>query len=153
MSYVEEVLRPDEGVLQRAQLHWIIYAPPFVLLLAGVVVAFAANGSVLIGLLLVFLGLLAWLMRWIDRMTTEIAVTSQRVIIKRGLIRRSTMEMNARQIESVRVEQSITGRLLDFGTLIIGGTGEGVEVIPRVAAPLVLRNAVSGLTTDRLLRR
>ena len=144
MGYVEEVLRPGERVLQRAQLYWIVYAPPFVLLLAGVVIF--AYGFVISGMLLVFVGLLVWLMCWIIRMTTEIAVTSQRVIIKRGLIRRSTMEMYASQIESVEVEQSITGRLLDFGTLIIGGTGEGVEVIPRVASPLVLRNAVSVFT-------
>ena len=144
MGYVEEVLRPGERVLQRVQLHWIVYAPPFVLFLAGVVIF--AYGFVISGMLLVFVGLLVWLMCWTIRMTTEIAVTSQRVIIKRGLIRRSTMEMYASQIESVEVEQSITGRLLDFGTLIIGGTGEGVEVIPRVAAPLVLRNAVSVFT-------
>jgi uncharacterized membrane protein YdbT with pleckstrin-like domain len=50
---------------------------------------------------------------WIKRRTTEIAVTSQRVIIKRGLFRRNTIEMNAGQIESVQLNQSILGRLLD----------------------------------------
>jgi uncharacterized membrane protein YdbT with pleckstrin-like domain len=82
-------------------------------------------------------------------LTTEIAVTSRRVIVKRGLIRRSTIEMNAGRIESVEVDQSIAGRLLDFGTVEVRGTGGGIEPIAKVAAPLLMREAVGRLADDR----
>jgi hypothetical protein len=59
------------------------------------------------------------------------------------------MEMNSGQIESVRVDQSIAGRLLDFGTVTVQGTGPGVEPIRLVAAPLIMRQAVSGLAKRR----
>jgi uncharacterized membrane protein YdbT with pleckstrin-like domain len=105
-GYVEPVLRRDERVVQRAQLHWIIYAPSFGLILASVVILAFALGEDApevrgFGMLLAFVGLLVWLICWIIRVTTRIAVTSQRVTVTRGLIQRSTMEMNASQIENV----------------------------------------------------
>jgi uncharacterized membrane protein YdbT with pleckstrin-like domain len=147
MGYIETVLDQNERVLHRGRLHWFIYAPGLGLLVAGVgAMAVAAKIGpeqvVLFGFLMMIVVAPVLLAAWIARMTTEIAVTSQRIIIKRGLIRRSTLEMNAGQIESVYVEQSIAGRLLGFGTVIIYGTGSGIEPIANVAAPLAFRKAV-----------
>ena len=55
--------------------------------------------------------------------TAEIAVTTRRVINKRGLIRRDTVEINASKIESIDLSQSILGRALNYGTVIVRGTG------------------------------
>jgi uncharacterized membrane protein YdbT with pleckstrin-like domain len=106
-----------------------------------------ASGTMMLGMALVFffLALCAWLAAWVERLTTEIAVTSRRVILKRGLVWRSTMELNAGKIESVQVDQSITGRILNFGTVSARGTGAGLEPIRRVAAPLRLRAAIGQL--------
>jgi hypothetical protein len=46
-----------------------------------------------------------------------------------------------KRIESLSVQQSIMGRLLDYGTLLIHGTGGGREAIPNIAQPLKFRNA------------
>ena len=56
-------------------------------------------------------------MRWI----TEIAVTDRRVIYKRGFITRHTVEMNMDKVASVDVDQSILGRMLDYGTVHVSG--------------------------------
>jgi uncharacterized membrane protein YdbT with pleckstrin-like domain len=103
-----------------------------------------AVGVEFLGTIVVLVALLAIPGAWINRRTTEIAVTTQRIIIKRGLFRRSTMEMNVGQIESVQVDQSIFGRLFGFGTVTLRGTGAGVEPI-RAVAPLALRKAVGEL--------
>jgi uncharacterized membrane protein YdbT with pleckstrin-like domain len=50
-----------------------------------------------------------WFRWWI----TEIAVTNRRVIYKKGFIRRRTNEMNMDKVESMQVDQSILGRMLD----------------------------------------
>jgi uncharacterized membrane protein YdbT with pleckstrin-like domain len=94
------------------------------------------------GLALVAIVLLIreWFQWWI----TEIAVTDRRVIYKKGLIRRQTNEMNMDKVESVQVGQSILGRMLDYGTVTILGTGEGFETLRTIASPIELRNNITG---------
>jgi uncharacterized membrane protein YdbT with pleckstrin-like domain len=94
------------------------------------------------GLVLIMLAALSFLRAAIDRWTTEIAVTSQRVILKRGLIRRDTIEINMPKVESVDVRQPVFGRLLNYGTVIVRGTGGSFNPLAYVSAPLPLRRAV-----------
>ena len=77
-------------------------------------------------------------MRW----TTEIAVTDRRVIYKRGFINRHTIEMNMDKVASVDVDQSVPGRLLNYGTVTVQGTGMSFEPLRRIKSPLSLRNAI-----------
>jgi uncharacterized membrane protein YdbT with pleckstrin-like domain len=147
VGYIETVLGSDEHIMHRGRLHWIIYFPAFLMLaigLAAIAYAVAEGGQVAGGLGVILLGVAALdgVRAWIVRITTEIAVTNRRVMVKRGLIRRSTIEMNLGQVETVGVEQSIAGRLLDFGTVIVRGTGAGIEPIGKIAAPLQMREAV-----------
>jgi uncharacterized membrane protein YdbT with pleckstrin-like domain len=79
-----------------------------------------------------------WYQWWI----TEIAVTNRRVIYKKGWIRRHTNEMNMDKVESVQVDQSVLGRMFDFGTVKILGTGEGFEALRTIAGPIELRNNI-----------
>jgi uncharacterized membrane protein YdbT with pleckstrin-like domain len=81
-----------------------------------------------------------WLRWWV----TEIAVTDRRVIYKKGLIRRQTNEMNMDKVESVQIDQSILGRMLDYGDVTILGTGEGFETLRTIANPIELRNSITG---------
>jgi uncharacterized membrane protein YdbT with pleckstrin-like domain len=55
--------------------------------------------------------------------TTEYGITSNRVISKEGLIRRDIEEINLSSIESINVNQTILGRILNYGTIIISGRG------------------------------
>jgi uncharacterized membrane protein YdbT with pleckstrin-like domain len=79
---------------------------------------------------------------WMRRLGTEIAVTDRRIILKRGLIQRHTIEINMDKVESVDVDQSILGRIFDYGTVTVHGTGTGIEPLRNVSAPIALRNAV-----------
>ena len=152
MGYVETILEPGERVTHRAYLHWIIYVRAALPTVIGGLIYFAAIDSdamTTIGLLLVLFGALCILNAAINRWTTEIAVTDWRIILKRGLIRRDTIEINTPQVESVDVSQSILGRLLNYGTVIVRGTGGGLNPLAYVSAPLPLRRAVqlSGQTS------
>jgi uncharacterized membrane protein YdbT with pleckstrin-like domain len=55
--------------------------------------------------------------------TTEYGITNTRIISKQGLIRRDIEEINLSSIESINVNQSIIGRILNYGTIIISGRG------------------------------
>ena len=139
MGYVETILEPGERVTHRAHLHWIIFWRAVVLMLIGGLMCFTAdsNGVAIIGFILVLLSALSLLRAAIARWTTEIAVTNRRVILRHGLIRRDTIEINMPQVESV------------YGTVLVRGTGGGLNPLAYVSAPLPLRRAVqlSGQTS------
>ena len=75
----------------------------------------------------------------IDRWTNEFAITNKRVIIKIGFFRRRTIELNLTKIESVNVLQSVLGRILGFGSIVIVGTGGTKEIFPNIRGPLKFR--------------
>ena len=93
---------------------------------------------------LAFVAVVLLIQQWIQWWVTEIAVTNRRVIYKKGFIRRQTNEMNMDKVESVRVVQSILGRMRDYGTVTILGTGEGFETLRTIASPIKLRNSITG---------
>ena len=85
--------------------------------------------------------------QWFQWWVTEIAVTNRKVIYKKGLIRRQTNEMNMDKVESVKIDQSIIGRILDYGNVQILGTGEGFETLRTIPSPIELRNSIiTGMT-------
>lgn len=151
MAYYTKVLQPDERVLVVGRLHASIYTHAVLILALAVAVAIGAfwvpdqNGqhvawiaAAAIGVV----GLLAFLGAAIRRHATEIVVTDRRVIFKRGILSRYTVEMNVSKIETVDVEQGIGGRLLGYGTVLIRGTGSGIEPLRGVGHPLAIRNAI-----------
>jgi uncharacterized membrane protein YdbT with pleckstrin-like domain len=76
---------------------------------------------------------------WLRRSATEIAVTDRRVILKKGLIWRHTVEMNMQKVESVDVDQTVAGRIFNYGDVTIRGVGSTFEQLRTIDAPLKLR--------------
>ncbi len=154
MTYTEKVLQPGETIRFHSRIHWIIYVPGFVLIVLGIVVAAALrrygpvtdSGNVpeLIALAVgVVFGLLSLLRAWWRRLTTEVTVTENRIVYKRGFVRRHTFEMNMNKVESVHVNQSMFGRIFDYGDILIRGTGSSFEPLHMISRPLEFRNFVT----------
>jgi uncharacterized membrane protein YdbT with pleckstrin-like domain len=133
-SYVDEVLIADERVLHRGRLSLVPYW-----------------GWLLLGLVLVVvivgIGILAWI--YIKVRSTELAITNKRVIAKFGFVRRSTIEINLSKVESIQVDQSLLGRMFNFGTVIIAGAGSPVAPIANVANPIEFRKKFMEATDHR----
>lgn len=149
MSYAESVLQPGETIVVTGRLHWIIYWPAIFFLVVGTAAVWwewaDGHSDILISLTAIVFGVLflaAFLRAWFIRWITEFAVTDRRVIYKRGFIWRETAEMNMDKVETVDVTQSVLGRLLDYGSIHVKGTGTGIEHLHQIASPLVLRNAI-----------
>lgn len=151
MSYVDRVLQPGETVVHKTRMHAIVLLPGLMWLTAAVVLFVLAMsftgdwriaGKALSGaaaIFAVYQGVPA-LVRWL---TTELAVTDKRVIYKAGLVSRHTLEMNRSKVESVDVDQSLAGRLLGFGTIVVRGTGGSLEPIPMIGDPLTFRSHIT----------
>lgn len=143
MSYVDSVLQPGETIRYRGDIHWKVYLPGLVLLVVAVLCFGTGPWGLVLGPIVIVAaaGFLAW--AWFLRWTTEIAVTNRRIIYKRGFVQRHTVEMNMDKVESVDVNQSVLGRLLDYGDIIVRGTGASLEPFRGIGAPLDFRNHVT----------
>jgi uncharacterized membrane protein YdbT with pleckstrin-like domain len=150
MTYVNSILEPGEHVRYHTTVTWTIYMPAVLLAicaLASLLGAMSYADMVNIGwfaaIVFALAAVVAFIPAWFRRWTTEIAVTDRRIILKRGLIRRHTVEMNMQKVESVDVDQTLIGRLFNYGNVTIRGTGSSFESLRMIDAPLKLRTTVT----------
>jgi uncharacterized membrane protein YdbT with pleckstrin-like domain len=152
VGYLEKNLLPGETVDYRAHLHPIIFLQAALFALIGL--AFVVFGLLNAGLSYFWmLGALFLLYaaavggdRAIHYATSEFAITNKRVVIKVGFINRKTLEMVLTKVETIRVDQSILGRVLNFGTIVVTGTGGTNEPFASIANPLEFRRQVQART-------
>jgi uncharacterized membrane protein YdbT with pleckstrin-like domain len=148
VGYVERHLLPNEKVVYKTRLHWVLFAKPALVTLLGLVVTVALGVLTRMewlwyASLLVILAGVAWnLVEAVELLTSEFAVTTTRLIFKVGLIGRYTTELLLGKVESIGVQQTLLGRLLNYGDLVVTGTGGVREVFPRVHDPIGFRNHV-----------
>ena len=151
MKYVRRVLLPGETIVYETGLHWLVYAHAIVLLILAALIAVGAlyvdqqyrifiQG--LAGLILI-VALFDALIAAIRRLSTELAVTDQRVVFKQGILARHTIEMNRSKVESVDVDQSIFGRIFGYGTVMVRGTGGSLEPFRQIDDPLTFRSHIT----------
>ena len=143
MGYVEANLLPDEKLVHKATLHWLIFWKALLVTALGIVFVVIQPA---IGLMVVVIGLVMFLPPWIARRTSEFGVTTKRVIVKTGLVQRRTLELLLRQIEAISVDQGLMGRVFNYGSITLSGTGGVREVFHNIAAPLELRRHIHSQT-------
>jgi uncharacterized membrane protein YdbT with pleckstrin-like domain len=150
--YIDDILQPGEKVLYSTNAHWIFYVPAIAAWIAALllfllsrqtttqsIVLLCLAASAVVALVALYWTLRAWFHRW----TTETDVTNMRVVHKTGFIKRRTFEMSHDKVESVDVNQSILGRILNYGDVTVRGVGEGAETIDTIASPLEFRNHIT----------
>lgn len=113
-SYVEGHLIAGEYIVYRAFFHWVIYLSLKSFLTLG-------------------------LYPWIQSLSSEFVITNKRIIMKTGLIRRQTFEINLSRVESVEVRQTVMGRIFNYGDIIIIGTGGSRGTFSCLADPITFR--------------
>jgi len=152
MRYIDEILQPGEKVLYSTNAHWMYYLPAIVAWIGAIVLIVLSRFTTTEGIVLLCLAAAAvvaiaalyWTAKaWFHRWTTETDVTNLRVVHKTGFVQRRTFEMSLDKVESVDVNQSILGRILNYGNVTIQGVGEGKETISTIASPLAFRNYIT----------
>ena len=163
MSYVQDNLAPNEKILLTAHCHWAVFLGPIISLAMGfvtLIVAMQSGGqhgntqqNVIAGLsttLLCFIAagfMLASIFLSIAAIvyisTTEFAITNRRVIAKHGFIRRRTLELFLSKVESISVHQGIMGRILNYGTVAVTGTGGTRESFNAIQNPSVVKRKLN----------
>lgn len=153
--YSRSSLAPDELPFYRTSLHWIIFARfAGAALLAFLFIAmpFAIGLQALLGTELGWFALplpaLIMLTPTLAYASSELVITDRRVLIKTGIVRRQTLELFIARVESIGVDQGFFGRMFDYGTVLIRGTGGSEEAFEAIAHPLEFRNTVRRLQTS-----
>ncbi len=113
-GYVENHLIKDENIVHHTNYHWINYINLKGILSLGII-------------------------PMIQRRTSEFVITNKRIVVKTGLIARDTVEMNLSRIETVNVDQSFFGRIFNYGTITIVGTGGTKEEFHNIQDPITFR--------------
>lgn len=141
MGYVAKQLARDERIVYMTSVHPIIFLGPTLLALLGFTFFGIEDGSASAFLIIFIAG--SWgVAAWLRYVSSEFAVTDRRVIIKVGLISRKTVETLLTKVEGVQVDQGLVGRLLDFGTIRVTGTGGTKEPFKHIREPLKFRQMV-----------
>jgi membrane protein YdbS with pleckstrin-like domain len=161
-SFARSTLTPNERPVYRTSLHWIIFVRfAVVALLAFLFVAmpFAIGLQALTGWQIGWfaLPLPAFIMvaPTLAYISSELVITDMRVLIKTGIIQRQTLEMFISKIESIAIDQGFLGRILDYGSVTIRGTGGLEEPFETIARPIEFRNWVQRVQgkSDRAAER
>jgi len=151
MSYVSKILQPGETVVYKTGPHWRVYGAAILFLIVTLALVVASQQVateysqivLIVAAVSAFATVVFWLRGFIERYFTELAVSDRRVIYKRGILNRHTIEMNMSKVESVDVDQTIFGRILGYGVVTIHGTGGGVETLANIDDPLGFRTHVT----------
>ena len=146
MGYIESNLMNGESIIYRAKLSKIIFIFPVITLLiltiiAGIIWDVAAAITGFFFLLLIVI-IPVEISSYIRYRSSEFGITNNRVLIKVGLIRRNSHETMLSKIEGIQVDQGILGRLFNYGSIIIKGTGGTSNPFKQIDAPLEFRKKV-----------
>lgn len=154
MGYADNNLIAGEAVTYRGRLHWILFVKPvliglviftavFLLLhVAGLSEKISNEAAALAWLAGLVVSVVPFFLAFLKWKAAEFSVTNKRVILKVGVVQSRTEEMFLNKIESVGVDQNITGRILGYGDIVIRGTGGSLEPFERVSSPLEFRRQV-----------
>jgi uncharacterized membrane protein YdbT with pleckstrin-like domain len=167
MSFIEENLMPNEQLLFKARVHLAIFLRSiitfiftFILFLYGMSNAVTVStpdgassppsmvnlvGSSLICLSVMFflVAVIFTIQAIIIMVSTEFGVSNRRIIAKAGFIRRNSLEILLSKVESVSVNQTILGRLLNFGTVMVTGTGGTSGSFRAIVNPIEIRKEIN----------
>lgn len=148
MSYIRGMLAPSERIVYETELSNVIYAPCILALALILGAGYAAINYLHVSVLvtaavatLVFAASL--LLPWLSRNSCEFMVTDKRVIMKTGIIARRIFEMRLDRIESIDLDQGILGRLLNYGSVTVRGTGSAAKVFHDISDPQEFKHVVS----------
>lgn len=131
MRFPEKILDEDERLVLHLHPHWKTLVPAVTVLLLTVglgsyAIAALPYTSLRVLIAIIAVGVIAWyvgrrVVRWL---TTHVVFTSERIVVRVGLVRRHRWELPLGDITDVTYAGSIVGRLVGCGTLVVQADGD-----------------------------
>lgn len=134
-----------ETLICEARFHYVMFWLPALLVLLAVAFPFVPTGEGTLNTRLLFSGILLVLaLLWyiVINNGKRFLLTNKRIILKTGIIMRNSKELMLRKCESINVRQSIMGRILGYGDVIVS-TGEEKDVFKYVRNPMTFSTKIN----------
>jgi uncharacterized membrane protein YdbT with pleckstrin-like domain len=142
MGYIEKNLLPGENIIYQTKIHWIIFFWSVIFLLIGIICFTGNEGNFYSGIVFVLIAIYFGIRALVFYKTSEFGVTNKRVLVKFGFIRRTSFEVLLSKIEGIHVKQGIFGRIFNYGSVVIAGTGGSKQPSPMIFAPFEFRKKI-----------
>jgi uncharacterized membrane protein YdbT with pleckstrin-like domain len=128
-----------ENLFYSAKLHWIVFAWPVFWFVVAIIFFSRGANFAIAGGILIFIAILTDIVSFVNYSTSEFGITTKRVIVKVGLIRRVSIEVLLNKVEGIQVNQGILGRIFGYGSITVSGTGGTKDPFHKIANPLAFR--------------
>lgn len=139
MSYVNSTLLENETILYFTRPHWVVFLQT---ILTFIVTIFLFSfGSIYrtLSFLTFFVSVFQGALAYINYTFSEYVITNKRILMKTGFISRRSLEIFLHRIESIYIEQTILGRILNYGSVIIIGIGGTKDPFYFIPSPIEFR--------------
>lgn len=156
MSQVEKNLMAGEQVVYKAKIHWCVYSKAIIALVIGLVIIALGMSfgdklreyTVIFGVVVLAFSAILFLGDYTQVKSCEYVVTNKRLILKKGVLKLDVIELMLTKVDSVRVSQTVAGRMFDYGTITVS-TRDASNDFPLIKEPYAFRNAI-GEQVDNL---
>lgn len=142
LGYIQKSLLADESMLFQTKRHWVIFILPIIFTILGFVFSEQKSLLIMLGYLCFIIAIVQWVTSLILYFTSEYGLTNKRVLVKEGFIKRHSLETLLQRIAVTKVEQSLLGRILGYGNIVIHSTGGDKEILKMINKPLLFRRKV-----------
>lgn len=143
--FVECNLIQNEELVYRGKIHWaslIQHVAPIVIIIGLLTLLNIGHTTKrLVITLVVIIGLIRMIRPVVEMFTTELGLTSKRIIGKVGLINTRSMDAPLNKINNVTIQNNFWGRIFGYGT-IYASTSSGSYFYRYIAKPENFRQAV-----------
>ncbi len=135
----------DDEILYQTKLHYIIFSWPAGLLFAAWLIFNFLPILMNVAYLMFAMSIVSSLFFFAARKYSVFQIKKQSILIQTGVLTRQSIHLPISKIETVEVKQSILGALLNFGTIILIGTGGTRNYIQNIQNPLSCRRHLEQL--------
>jgi uncharacterized membrane protein YdbT with pleckstrin-like domain len=141
MGYMESLMGRNERIALITRQHWLVLVVAALvdgfLALAALIIPLVAGGVLRLLVILMVFPIVHFVIRYLNWHNMQFVVTNRRVMEIRGVINKRASDSSLEKVNDVVLEQSIMGRLLNYGTVeIITGSDIGVNFFRHIAQPV-----------------
>jgi membrane protein YdbS with pleckstrin-like domain len=154
MSFPRKLLAPGEEIVSETNPHWSLLVPRIALAVvidaAGIALVLAWHSAPLVvGWIILAIGVLALLAvvaKLVSWRSTDLVITTRRVIYRTGVVHRFGREIPIDRIQDVTYRQTLLERILGAGSLTVESAGEsGQEPFPDIRRPASVQSLINQL--------
>ena len=146
-------LLSDEQICFRTKKHVIIFLAPIGWTLIALFFVLNPNPTVVkVSFAPIIAAVVIWINQLLSYVTSAFIITNKRVILSEGFFFRHTNEMRLTTVSNISMNQSLLGRLLNYGTLVIYPFGGNSDLFSDIAAPTTFQKQAQ-IQLDHIARQ